>query len=85
VEMRDLVADPMFLLRKKISAHLHERVPAFMPVYSMVSFSSIPYSEALLEEDRQNRLFGQILSMPDIEKRWDSPEVEAEVRRFYGV
>ncbi len=85
VEMRDLVADPMFLLRKKISAHLHERVPAFMPVYSMVSFSSIPYSEALLEEDRQNRLFGQILSMPDIEQRWDSPEVEAEVRRFYGV
>jgi kynurenine 3-monooxygenase len=84
VEMRDLVADPMFLLRKKIAANLDGKVPAFMPVYSMVSFSSTPYSEALLEDDRQNHLFSRILAMPQIEERWDSPEVEAAVRDFYG-
>ncbi|MFM8484963.1 MAG: FAD-dependent oxidoreductase, partial [Bacteroidota bacterium] len=44
IEMRDLVADPKFLLRKKITAWLHEKYPSdFMPVYSMVTFSNTPY------------------------------------------
>ncbi len=76
IEMRDLVADPKFLLRKKIAARLHERHPDFWPVYSMVSFSNIPYHIALQEEDRQNELFERILALPDIEQKWDSDEVE---------
>ncbi|MCS6930271.1 MAG: FAD-dependent monooxygenase [Saprospiraceae bacterium] len=76
VEMRDLVADPKFLLRKKIAARLHERHPEFLPVYSMVSFSTIPYHVALQEDDRQNELFERILAIPDIEQKWDSQEVE---------
>jgi kynurenine 3-monooxygenase len=76
IEIRDLVADPKFLLRKKIAALLHERHPEFLPVYSMVSFSNIPYHLALREDDRQNALFERILSLPDIEQRWDGPEVE---------
>ena len=76
IEMRDLVGDPMFLLRKKIAARLHEQHPDFIPVYSMVSFSNIPYSVALHEHDRQNMLFEKILALPDIEKNWDGPEVE---------
>ncbi len=77
VEMRDLVADPKFLLRKKIAARLHERYPEFLPVYSMVSFSNIPYHVALREDDLQNELFERILALPDIEQKWDSEEVEA--------
>ncbi len=76
VEMRDLVGDPMFLLRKKIAARLHEKYPGFLPVYSMVSFSNIPYHIALREDDRQNALFREILALPDIEKIWDSPAVD---------
>lgn len=76
IEMRDLVADPKFLLRKKIAARLHERYPEFLPVYSMVSFSNIPYHIALREEDRQNELFERILALPDVEQKWDSAEVE---------
>jgi len=76
IEMRDLVGDPRFLLRKKIAARLHERHPGFLPVYSMVSFSNTPYHIALREDDRQNELFRKILALPDIETNWDGPEVE---------
>lgn len=82
IEMRDLVGDPKFLLRKKIAAHLHERYPEFLPVYSMVSFSNTPYHVALREDDRQNDLFRTILSLPDIETNWDGPEVERVFRAW---
>ncbi|MCB0617439.1 MAG: FAD-dependent monooxygenase, partial [Saprospiraceae bacterium] len=58
IEMRDRVADPQFLLRKKIEAHLHEKYPQeFLPLYSMVTFSHLPYGEALREGQAQDRLF----------------------------
>ncbi len=48
VEMRDLVADKRFLLKKKIEAELFKLYPdKFMPKYSMVTFHRIPYSVAL--------------------------------------
>lgn len=73
IEMRDLVADPKFLLRKKIEAHLAEQYPQeFLPVYSMVSFSHLPYSEALAEVNAQNRLFDQILKIEDLERTWQN-------------
>lgn len=77
VEMRDLVADPRFLLRKKIAAHLHAKYPDFLPVYSMVTFSNTPYHIALREDDHQNALFRHILSLPNVEAEWDGAAVEA--------
>lgn len=77
IEMRDLVADPRFLLRKKIAAQLHARHPDFLPVYSMVTFSTTPYHLALREEEAQNQLFAQILDLENIEHNWAGPEVEA--------
>ncbi len=78
VEMRDLVADPQFLLRKQIEAYLAKKYPEqFLPVYSMVTFSHLPYSEALAEVNAQNRLFEKILSIPAIEQNWhNNPQVE---------
>ncbi len=68
VEMRDLVADPRFLLRKKLEKELHKKYPdRFMPVYSMVSFSHEPYSKALKEQALQDALFERILAQPDPE------------------
>jgi kynurenine 3-monooxygenase len=47
VEMRDKVADPRFLLRKKVELVLESRFPGtFIPKYSMVTFHRIPYSVA---------------------------------------
>lgn len=78
VEMRDKVADPKFLLRKEIAAHLHQKYPEeFLPLYSQVTFSHIPYSQALQEGMRQDELFEQILSLDGIAHNWkDNPEVD---------
>ncbi|HMX41547.1 MAG TPA: NAD(P)/FAD-dependent oxidoreductase, partial [Saprospiraceae bacterium] len=84
VEMRDLVADPKFLLRKKIAAHLHEKHPDFLPVYSMVTFSNTPYHVALREDDRQNALFQDILQVDRVEEEWDGPAVEQVFRHWAG-
>lgn len=76
VEMRDLVGDPMFLLRKKIAAWLNEEYPKdFLPLYSMVTFSHIPYAEALAEGKAQDRLFEKILSQPNIQEDWKNENV----------
>ncbi|HMQ50371.1 MAG TPA: NAD(P)/FAD-dependent oxidoreductase [Saprospiraceae bacterium] len=78
IEMRDLVADPVFLLRKKIEAHLHEKYPAaFLPVYSMVTFSSIPYSQAQKESVEQDALLKAILQLEGIEQNWpNDPRID---------
>jgi kynurenine 3-monooxygenase len=48
VEMRDRVADPRFLFRKKVELALEAKYPQlFVPKYSMVTFHRIPYSTAL--------------------------------------
>lgn len=77
VEMRDKVADPKFLLRKEIAAHLNKVYPEFLPLYSQVTFSHIPYSEALTEGKAQDALFEEILALQGIENNWkDNPEVD---------
>ena len=71
VEMMDLVADPYFLLRKKIEAHLHDLFPErWIPQYSMVTFSHVPYSEALIEGEKKSRVMDEIMSIPGIESKW---------------
>lgn len=83
IEMRDLVADPKFLLRKKITADLHAKFPQdFLPVYSMVTFSNTPYHVAMQEDDAQNALFKEILAIPDVENKWNGPEVERVFREW---
>jgi kynurenine 3-monooxygenase len=48
IEMRDRVADPAFLFRKRAELALEARFPKFfVPKYAMVTFHRIPYSVAL--------------------------------------
>jgi kynurenine 3-monooxygenase len=77
-EMRDLVAHPDFLLRKKIEAWFSSKHPGkWTPLYTMVTFSDhIPYHVALKEGKRQEGIMDKVMKTPDIEKKWDSEEVE---------
>lgn len=80
IEMRDLTADPQFLLRKKIEAHLHERYPnRWIPLYSMVTFTHIPYEEALRIGKVQDKIMAEVMLRQDIEEMWNSPEVSAAI------
>ena len=42
----------------------------------MVSFSNLPYSNALKEYKRQNTVLDKILTMPDIKNKWESEYFE---------
>ncbi|MER3498434.1 MAG: kynurenine 3-monooxygenase [Chitinophagaceae bacterium] len=78
IEMRDKVADPKFLLQKKIEARLYAKYPdKWIPVYSQVTFSPhIRYSEALKRGQMQERIMQEVMSLPAIEEKWESEEVE---------
>lgn len=66
VEMRDKVADPLFLERKKIEKELGKQYPdKFISVYEMVSFSHIPYNTALRCIHAQDELLGKIMNEGD--------------------
>jgi kynurenine 3-monooxygenase len=83
IEMRDKVGDPRFLLWKKIEAYLHERFPTeFQSVYSMVSFSHTPYSEALATVASHERLFNNMLDIPNLNEQWDAAAVEGVFRAW---
>ena len=83
IEMRDKVADPKFLLWKKIEKHLAGRFPKeFQSVYSMVSFSHVPYSRALAEVARHGQLFDKMLKIKGLEEKWNGAEVEEVFREW---
>lgn len=55
-EMRDKVASPFFRLEKRAEVLLHRLFPDwFVPLYTMISFSRIPYAEARDRAARQRR------------------------------
>lgn len=77
VEMRDLVADADFVLRKKIEAKIYNKYPEkWMPLYSQVTFSHKRYSDALKTGMIQDQIMAEVMKRPDIESTWDSPEIE---------
>ncbi|XOV66457.1 MAG: FAD-dependent oxidoreductase [Fluviicola sp.] len=75
--MRDYVADPDFLLQKKIEAKFSELYPdKWLPLYSMVTFSEVRYSDAYRLGMAQDKIMKEVMaSTPNIEENWDSPEV----------
>jgi kynurenine 3-monooxygenase len=78
--MRDFVADPAFLLRKKIEAKFSTLYPEkWMPLYSQVTFSEIRYSVAYKQGQVQNGIMDQVMEMPNIEQNWDSEEVMQKI------
>lgn len=78
VEMRDKVADPVFLLQKKIEGRFSNLYPdKWIPAYSQVTFSPhIRYSEALSNGMKQEAIMKNVMRMDGIADKWDSPEVE---------
>lgn len=80
IEMRDLVADESFLLRKKIEKKIFEKYPErWMPLYSQVTFSHIPYSEALANGKKQQKIMDDIMMKDNIKEIWNSKEIEDEI------
>lgn len=83
VEMRDLVANPEFILRKKLESRIVAMgIENWMPLYSMVTFSDIPYSEALSRGRVQASSLDYLLRFQE----WNSlPEDEWDARIREGL
>ncbi len=63
VEMRDKVADPRFLFRKKVELALEAKYPGhFVPKYAMVTFHRLPYAVALERGRIQDRMLEQLIA-----------------------
>ncbi len=59
--MRDRVADPRFLFRKKVELALEAKYPLlFVPKYAMVTFHRIPYATALKRGQVQDRMLSEL-------------------------
>jgi kynurenine 3-monooxygenase len=80
IEMSAKTADEDFLLQKKIEKWFSDKHPdKWMPLYSRVTFSLQPYSEALAIGDRQNKIMEEVMQMANIKEKWNSEEVENKI------
>jgi len=73
VEMRDLVSNPEFILKKKLEAVVVANGTIdWIPLYTMVTFSDIPYAEAQKRGRYQTEILNQLLRL----ENWEHLPVE---------
>lgn len=81
VEMRDHVADPRFLLRKKVELALEAKYPQiFVPKYSMVTFHRVPYATAKRRGEIQDRILNDLCSGLDSTEELDWKKADELIR-----
>ncbi|HYP25620.1 MAG TPA: NAD(P)/FAD-dependent oxidoreductase [Blastocatellia bacterium] len=80
IELRDLVGDPGFILRKEVERKINQMYPdKYKDLYSMITFTCMPYAEAMRVDREQRAILDQIMSIEDIRHRLNSPEVESRI------
>jgi kynurenine 3-monooxygenase len=84
IEMRDLVGDPKFLLRKKIEAKLNQLFPdKWIPLYTMVTFrDDIRYSQAYSTGQKQKRIMDEVMQRSNIETTWEQLDFASIVNKL---
>lgn len=86
IEMRDKVADPKFLERKKIEKELGKMFPEYYnSVYEMVSFTQTPYAEALAAIQAQDALLAKIMENGDFYERLEQEDYSSQLERWLQV
>ena len=76
IVMRDSTGNPQFLLQKKIEKKFANLYPEkWIPLYSMVSFTNVSYSDAWEIGMKQEKIMEEIMKIPNIEKEWKSDEI----------
>ena len=81
-EMRDRVADPRFLFKKKLELAMEAKYPRlFVPKYSMVTFHRVPYSTAMARGGVQDKILAQLSDAVDRVEDIDWGKADQLVRR----
>lgn len=61
LEMRSKVVDPDFLRKRALDARLHDAFPdRWIPLYTMVTFTTLPYSEARRRAREQDEILDRV-------------------------
>jgi kynurenine 3-monooxygenase len=80
IEMRDLIAEPAFLSRKKIEKQLGLLYPSeFNSVYEMVSFSHTSYHIAISCQKAQDTLLAKIMAEGDFDLNMNDQTFKANL------
>jgi kynurenine 3-monooxygenase len=83
--MRDYVADPQFLLQKRFEMRIQELYPDnYLALYSMVSFSNIPYSEAFQKGNEQDAFIKGIMAQHDIAHLFATGEIDGLIHTLFS-
>jgi kynurenine 3-monooxygenase len=81
-ELRDLVGDPVFLLKKEIERKLNQMYPeTYKDLYSMITFTCMPYTQALQTDREQRAIVDRIMSIEGIQDKLHGPQGEVLVRQ----
>ncbi|MEE9438931.1 MAG: NAD(P)/FAD-dependent oxidoreductase [Saprospiraceae bacterium] len=82
--MRDYVSDPKFLLQKKFERRIEQLFPGkYTPLYTQVSFTNIPYTEALENGKQQDTYIKGIMEQHDIEKLFSTDKIDALINSLF--
>ncbi len=80
VEMRDSVASPLFRYRKKLEHTIHEMFPdRVFPQYNLVSFSTVPYTDALRRGNQLAAVLDRLLAQIPPDSGLDDPAWRSKV------
>lgn len=83
--MRDFVGDPTFLLQKKFELRISELYPEkYLPLYSQVSFSHIPYAEAYKKGKEQDVYIKKLMAENDISALFESGKIDELIHKYYS-
>ncbi|HEV7783875.1 MAG TPA: NAD(P)/FAD-dependent oxidoreductase [Thermoanaerobaculia bacterium] len=76
-ELRDLVGDHEFQLRKRVERRLNELYPhRYVPLYNLISFTRVTYVEALMREREQRILLNRAMASPQVRERLERGDPE---------
>ena len=82
VEMRDRVADPRFLFKKKVELALEAKYPRlFVPKYSMVTFHRVPYAVAFSRGRIQDAMLTELCDSINRVEDLNWSKADAMIRR----
>ncbi len=80
-ELQEHVADPEFLLRKRVERRIDELyLDGYVSLYSMISFTGMPYIEALAVHGEWRAVVDRLMGMEGAEEMLDRGEMDSYIR-----
>jgi len=83
--MRDYVADPQFLLQKKLELRIQSLFPdLYTPLYSQVSFSNTRYSVAYNNGKKQDKRIKEFMRIHDVENLFENEQINEVIKKEFN-